>query len=228
ATLGGIAAGVLLLGAGAWLLVRLLGRLRGRAGTATRFGLANIARRGPESILQTVAFGLGLLVLLLLALVRTDLLDGWRSSLPADAPNHFLINIQPDQRASVERFFVEHGLAAPELAPMVRARLSAVNGTPVSELGYTDGRREWFVEREQNLSWRAELAPSNTITAGDWWQGTPAAPEVSVEAELAADMGFALGDTLTFDVAGQSVTATITSLRDIAWDSFKPNFFLVF
>src|SRR5690606_30661600 len=134
----------------------------------------------------------------------------------------------PDQRASVERFFVEHGLAAPELAPMVRARLSAVNGTPVSELGYTDGRREWFVEREQNLSWRAELAPSNTITAGDWWQGTPAAPEVSVEAELAADMGFALGDTLTFDVAGQSVTATITSLRDIAWDSFKPNFLLVF
>lgn len=228
ATLGGIAVGVLLLAISAWLLVRLLERLRGRAGTAARFGLANIARRGPESVLQTVAFGLGLLVLLLLALVRTDLLDGWRASLPPDAPNHFLINIQPAQRAGVERFFVKHNLPAPVLAPMVRARLSAVNGTPVSELGYTDGRREWFVEREQNLSWRAELADSNTVVAGQWWQGTPAAPEVSVEAELAADMGFVLGDTLTFDVAGESVTATITSLREIAWDSFEPNFFLLF
>lgn len=227
-TLGGIAAGVLLLGAGAWLLVRLLGRLRGRAGTAARFGMANIARRGTESVFQVVAFGLGLMVLLTLAIVRTDLLEGWRATLPADAPNHFFINIQPDQRAAVRAFFTEHGLPAPELAPLVRARLSAVNGTPVAELDKRAGRAEWFLEREQNLSWRRELPASNAIVAGEWWNGVPSRPEVSVEAEVAADLGFAPGDTLTFSVAGESVTATITSLREIAWDSFQPNFFLVF
>lgn len=228
ATLGGLTGGVLLLAAGAWLLVRLLGRLRGHAGTAGRFGLANIARRGTESIAQAVAFGLGLMVLLLLGLVRGDLLEGWRATLPPDAPNHFFINIQSDQRSAVREFFVRHGRSAPELAPLVRARLTAVNGVPVTELDYRDGRREWFVEREQNLSWAAAKPESNTLVAGEWWSGTPASPEVSVEAEVARDMGFELGDRLSFSVADQEITAEITSIREIAWDSFEPNFFLVF
>ncbi|MGD8574755.1 MAG: FtsX-like permease family protein [Gammaproteobacteria bacterium] len=226
--LGGITGGALLLAGGAWLMVRLLDRIRGRAGTAGRFGVANIARRGPESIAQSVAFGLGLLVLLLLAIVRTDLLAGWRSTLPPDAPNHFFINIQTDQRAAVRHFFRDHGLEVPRLAPMVRARLTAINGRPISETDLDSRQQRWFVNREQNLSWSARLPAGNTLVAGQWWQGTPAVPEVSVAQDTAADMGFKLGDTLTFAVTGEKVTARIANLRKVAWDSFQPNFFLVF
>ncbi|HET9680314.1 MAG TPA: FtsX-like permease family protein, partial [Gammaproteobacteria bacterium] len=224
-TLLGMILGTALLAAGAWLLVRSLNRLRSRAGTAARFGLANIARRGNESVAQMVAFGLGLLILLLLAMVRTDLLTSWQASLPPDAPNHFFINIQTDQRDDVQDFFRQHDLPAPTLYPMVRARLTAVNNVPVGELKFEE---DWFIEREQNLSWSAELPAGNTLVAGTWWQNHPAEPQVSMEAEIARELGFEIGETLQFAVAGETVSAKITSLREIAWDSFQPNFFLVF
>lgn len=228
-TLLGMILGTGLLAVGAWLLVRSLNRLRNRAGTAARFGLANIARRGNESVAQMVAFGLGLLILLLLAMVRTDLLTSWRASLPPDAPNHFFINIQTDQRDAVQAFFRQHELPTPKLYPMVRARLTAVNKVPVGELEFEE---DWFIQREQNLSWSAELPAGNTLVAGKWWQGKPAEPkgepQVSMEADIARELGFEIGERLQFSVAGESVSAEITSLRDIAWDSFQPNFFLVF
>ena len=140
-----------------WVLVRLLGRLRGRVGVSWRYGLANIARRGRESIVQLVAFGSGLMVLLLLTFVRDDLLAEWRNSLPDQFPNNFLINIQPGDQDSIKEFFAENNLDAPRLVPLVRARLSAINDVAVDEREYSTGQGRRFATREQNLTWAMDL-----------------------------------------------------------------------
>ena len=217
------------LAAAGWLLVRTLAPLRSGVGVAWRYGLANVARRGRESIVQVVAFGLGLMVLLLLALVRDDLLREWKASLPADAPNYFMINIRPDEGDAVRAFFAERGIDGTELVPMVRARLAAVNGVPVEQMTFTSDRAEGFVERESNLTWAATHGPDNRIVAGQWWRpGDGGGPRVSVEQEYAETLGLKLGDALTYDVAGEAISARITSLREVQWDSFQPNFFVVF
>ena len=218
---------VVLTGAG-WMLVRLLGRLRGSVGVAWRYGMANIARRGRDSVIQIVAFGLGLMVLLLLALVRDDLMQDWRASLPVDAPNHFMINIRPDQGEAVQQFMVERGLPAPRLVPMIRARLIGINQQDAASVRPTDERGRDFMDREANLTWSRELQSDNRIVAGRWWPPDVKDAEVSVEAELAKSLGLKLGDELTYDVAGETVRARVTSFRDVKWDSFQPNFFMVF
>jgi putative ABC transport system permease protein len=226
---GGLGGTFLLLALAGWALVRLLAPLRRGVGVAWRYGLANIARRGRDSIVQIVAFGLGFMVLLLLALVRDDLLRDWQASLPADAPNYFMINIRPDEGAAVERFFQQAGLPSTELVPMLRARLTAINSTPVERITFQGDRANDFVEREANLTWSATLAPGNRVVAGRWWEGAaPGSPEISVEAEYAERLGLKLGDTLTYDIAGESVSGRITSLREVRWDTFKPNFFVTF
>lgn len=217
-----------LLGAG-WLLVRLLSRLRGVVGVAWRYGLANIARRGRESVVQIVAFGLGLMVLLLLAVVRTDLLEDWRASLPGDVPNHFLINIRPGERQGVQEFFVARGVEKPELFPMIRARLTSINGRATSELSFESGRAQNFAEREQNLTWAREPQADNKIVAGRWWTDDEAGqPWVSVASDFQEELGLELGDRLSFDIAGERLDVEITNFREVQWDSFQPNFFLVF
>jgi len=226
--LGGAAGGAVLLGLGAAALVFGLNRFRRGVGVAWRFGVASIVRRGRDSIVQVMAFGLGMLVLLLLAVVRTDLLDSWQAMLPEDAPNHFMINIQPDERDGVRDFFRQRNVEVPELQAMVRTRLSAINGTPITEIEFDGERSRGFAEREQNLSWAGELGASNTLTAGEWW--TPeeyGAALISLEEEAAGRLGVGLGDQLTFDLAGEPLTFTVDSLRKIEWDSFKPNFFMV-
>lgn len=215
--------------AAGWLLVRLLGRLRGSVGVAWRYGMANIARRGRDSIAQIVAFGLGLMVLLLLALVRNDLMADWRASLPVNAPNHFMINIRADQGDAIREFFTKRAMLAPMLVPMVRARLTAINGVSTSEIKPNNERGRDFVEREANLTWSDELQSDNKIVAGTWWsKANLAQPQVSVESEAANALGLKLGDELTYDVAGEPVTALVTSFRTVRWDSFRPNFFMVF
>jgi putative ABC transport system permease protein len=230
-----VAAGVLVVGAVLYgagrLLVTATRGLRGgvRVGVAWRYGLANVARRGRESSVQIVAFGLGLTVLLLLAVVRDDLLDSWRSSLPPDAPNHFLINIPPDETAALVEFLRAHGVATPRLAPWVRARLTQVNGRPASELPLRSDRARAFVEREQNLSWSRELPADNRVVQGEWWRDPdPARPLVSLAEDFADALGLKVGDRLGFDVAGEPVVATVASIRQVRWDGFRPNFFLVF
>ena len=225
----GIGATFLVLAVAGWLLVRSLGPLRRGVGVAWRYGLANIARRGRDSVVQIVAFGLGLMVLLLLALVRDDLLTDWRASLPEDAPNYFMINIRPDEGAAIEQFFREHGLPPTELVPMVRARLTAINDVPVDRIRFESERAQGFVEREANLTWARSLRDDNRIVSGQWWRdGDGGGARVSVEQEYAERLGLKIGDTVTYDVAGEPVSATITSLREVRWDSFQPNFFMVF
>ena len=227
---GVLAAGAALYGAGR-LLVAATRSLRGglKVGVAWRYGLANVARRGRESSVQIVAFGLGLTVLLLLALVRNDLLASWRSSLPPDAPNHFLINIPPAETDALIAFLRAHGVPAPQLAPWVRARLTTVNGRPASGLPLSSDRARAFVEREQNLSWSRELPADNRVVQGEWWRDPdPAHPLVSLATDFADALGLKVGDRLGFDVAGEPVVATVASIRQVRWDGFRPNFFLVF
>ena len=224
----GTAATLALLLLAGWLLVHSLARLRNAVGVAWRYGLANIARRGRESIVQVVAFGLGLMVLLLLAVVRNDLLEDWRASLPPNAPNHFLINIRPDDRGAVQDFFVAQGTARPQMFPMIRARLTQINGKPTSETKFGSDRGQGFAEREQNLTWAAEPQSDNRIVAGRWWSSRDEGkPLISIATEYQEDLGLKLGDRLTFDVAGETLETTVASVRKVQWDSFQPNFFLV-
>jgi putative ABC transport system permease protein len=210
-------------------LVRLTGRLRGGVGVAWRYGLANVSRRGGGSVVQIVAFGLGLMVLLLLAVVRGDLLADWRRSLPADAPNNFLINIRPEERQPLQEFFQLHGLGQPAMYPMVRARITAINSRPSQSLKFHSDSGRGFLEREQNLTWAASLMEDNQLIAGSWWTAADTGkPLVSISTEYQEALHLQLGDKLSFDVAGEPLTVQVASIRKIRWDSFRPNFFLVF
>jgi putative ABC transport system permease protein len=217
-----------LLAAG-WLLVKAAGRLRGGVGVAWRYGVANLSRRGRESIVQVVAFGLGLMVLLLLGVVRQDLLNTWQASLPVNTPNHFLINIRTDQTDAFRQFFTARGMPEPQLFPMIRARMTALNGTPITELPLEGDRAKAFAEREQNLSWAKDLQVDNKIISGRWWtEADRGRKRVSVASGYSDELGIKVGDTLSFDVAGEPLDAEVTSIREVQWDTFRPNFFLVF
>ena len=212
----------------AWALLALLKRLPQR-GVTWRFGLANLRRRPLASSLQIGALALGMMALLLLTVVRGDLMGSWRASLPPDAPNHFLINVLPEQvdgvRALIQR---ETGADAP-LYPMIRGRLTAVNGAPLDVAKLKDQHAQRMAEREFNLSWTAELPKANRLVAGRWW-GDARGPEagMSLEDGIAESLGLKLGDLLTYDVAGTPVSAKVTSLRKVDWNSFRPNFFALF
>jgi len=220
-----IAAALYLVGRG---LVATMGRFRSGVGVAWRYGLANVARRGRASAIQVVAFGLGLTVLLLLTLVRTDLLEGWRRTLDEQAPNHFLINIQRSETESVTGVFENRGVNPPDFAPLVRARMTLINGESVKDREYPAEDAQWFVNREQNLSWATHLSSSNELLDGEWWPADYAGPPlVSIEEEVSMETGLGIGDKLQFEIAGQLLDAEITSVRRINWDSFMPNFFLV-
>jgi putative ABC transport system permease protein len=225
---GGIGGLLVVAALAAWLLLALLKRLPQR-GVTWRFGLANLRRRPLASSLQIGALALGLMALLLLTVVRGDLMRNWRQSLPPDAPNHFLINVLPDQaegvRALVKR---ETGYDVP-LYPMVRGRLVAVNGAPLDTTKFTEPRARRLAEREFNLSWAAEMPKTNRVVAGKFWD-PGAGPEagLSMEDGIAKSLGLKLGDALQWDIAGATVTASITSLRKVDWDSFRPNFFTLF
>ncbi len=210
-------------------LVRLTGRLRGGVGVAWRYGLANVSRRGGDSVVQIVAFGLGLMMLLLLAVVRGDLLADWRHSLPADVPNNFLINIRPEERQSLQDFLQLHAMGRPAMFPMVRARITAINAKPSESIKLDGDAGRGFLEREQNLTWSAGLMEDNQLIAGKWWTPADAGkPLVSISSEYQDALHLNVGDRLSFDVAGEPLTVQVASIRKIRWDSFRPNFFLVF
>jgi putative ABC transport system permease protein len=226
--LGGmLAVSTALYGAGR-ALVSVMGRSRGGVGIAWRYGLANVSRRGRDSAVQVVAFGLGLTVLLLLTLVRTDLLQGWKQTLDENAPNHFLINIQAHERGSIAEIFQSDGIAAPRFVPLVRARMATINGESVKTREYPVEDGKWMANREQNLTWAETLSSSNEVIKGEWWPPDyEGEPLVSLEEEAAMELGVGLGDHLNFMVAGQEIDLTISSIRKINWDSFQPNFFMV-
>ncbi len=228
--LGGIAATLLVLGLVAFGLVLLLRRLRPRLRGPWRYGLASVSKRPAASVAQITSLGLGLMVLLLLTFVRSDLLSRWQDALPADAPNRFVINAQPEQLPALRTHLQGAGVSDPEFYPMVRGRMVRFNGRAVTGADFAEGgdRARRFAEREFNLSFVARLRPDNEIVAGRFWPPAgPPQPEISVEEEFATTLGWKLGDRVEFDIAGQPFTATVTSLRKVDWQSFKPNFFVI-
>ncbi len=220
--LAAIAAAVLLLGLAAALLVQLAGRARGSARLALRHGLANLSRRSSSSVSLVIAFGLGMMLVGVLAILRRDLVDDWRASLPANAPNYFFINIPDDQHEAFAAALGADGAQLERLLPMIRGRLVTINGQPV----HSDSP---MAEREQNLTWSTELGDDNQVVAGDWWgEGAQGKPLVSIATEFQEALKLGLGDQLGFDVAGEPLEVTVASIRKVKWDSFRPNFFIMF
>jgi len=190
-----------------------------------RYGLANLRRHSRGNAIQVASLSLGLTAVLLLTFTHQDLVDAWRRSAPPDAPNRFVVGVQPEQIGAVREFFASRGIGAAEFYPMVRARLTAVNERPVSEADFADERAKRLVEREFNLSYMESAPSHNRITAGRWFK--PDAREVSAEEGIARTLGWKLGDTLRFSVAGETFEAKLTSLRKLRWDSMRVNFFVI-
>lgn len=225
--LGGFAIALGVAAAAGYALIRGLARLRDGATGPWRYGLANLRRRTGASLVQVMALGVGIMAMLLLTLVRTDLIVKWQKSMPADMPNRFAINIQSDQLPQVKAYFADLGLATPDLYPMVRGRLVAIGGRAVAPADYEDQRARRLVEREFNLSWAQDLRPDNKLVAGEWWKTGTAEPQFSVEEGIAKTLAIRVGDTLAWDVGGTRLSARVTSLRKVEWDSFKANFFVI-
>lgn len=225
---GGLAAVAICAVAGGWALVVLLSRFRGAAGVAWRYGLANISRRGSESVVQIVAFALSMMVLLLLTIVRTDILEEWRATIPDDAPNYFLINIDPPQWPDIQEFFATELNATPEYLPFIRGKMVRINGVPVDEVDFGEGRQPFIVRQETNLTWRSELPDTNKVIAGRWWGADYEGEiQVSLAADIARSLRIGVGDTVGFNIGGEEFDAPVTSLRSIEWDSMRPNFYIM-
>jgi putative ABC transport system permease protein len=225
----GLAGFVLLLALCGFALVALAGRLRGRVGVAWRYGVANLSRRRTESVVQLVAFGTGIMVLLLLGILRGDLNGDWQRTLPPNLPNYFFVNIPPASRDEFVQFLTQLGARTTKVLPIIRGRLTAIDGRPVEDAHGARRGEDSFATREQNLTWAAEPGEDNRIIAGRWW--TPAdygQPLVSLASEFQESLGVQVGDELSFDVAGETIKARVASIRKVKWDTFQPNFFIIF
>jgi putative ABC transport system permease protein len=229
---GGLVA-ALILGGLLLLLLRSLRRVLAGAPLPWRLGLGQLLRHPLAGAGQALAFGLILLAMALIALLRGELLDTWQNQLPKDAPNYFALNILPDQRDDfAQRLGQLTAQAAPALFPIIPGRLTHINDHPVQEVVLPDSQGERAVQRDLSLTWATELPAGNRITEGQWWSTHPPASGalhgLSVEGKVAESLGLKLGDQLTFDIGGERRQARVTSLRHIDWDNFKPNFFMIF
>ncbi len=225
--LAGVGLGISALALGALALIGLVRPLVGSARGIWRLGLANLARRPALTVLQILGLGIGLLALLLLTLVRLDLIESWRMSLPEGTPNHFLLNIQPHEVEAVQALFQEIGIQTSGIHPMLGGRLIRINDRPLVPSAYPDTRARHLASREFNLSYALTPQSDNRIIAGHWWTDEQALPQFSVEQGIAEILGIRLGDTLSFWVSGHELSAPVTSLRSVRWDSFNVNFFVV-
>ena len=225
---GGFAVAVAVFALLSWLAVLALRNSVNEA-TAPRWlvlATRQISARPAYAVVQVSSLAVGLLALVLLVLLRTDLIDSWRQATPPDAPNRFVINIQPDQERAFQQTLQDAGVRRYDWYPMIRGRLVAVNGQPIAPESYTEDRARRLVEREFNLTNAAEQPPHNEVVAGRWTPGEQGA--ASVEEGLANTLGLKLGDTLRFDMAGVLHEVRITSLRKVDWGSMLANFFVMF
>ena len=230
ALLGGGVIAALVLGGILLLGLQSLRRLLARASLPWRLGLGQLLRHPLAAAGQALAFGLILLSMALIALLRGELLDTWQNQLPKDAPNYFALNILPaDKDAFGAHLMTLQAQTAP-LYPVIPGRLISINGEPVQDIVSKDSSGDKATQRDLSLTWAANLPADNELTAGTWWTQQPAGdvPGVSVEAKVAESLKLKLGDHLMFTVAGVNREAQVTSLRSINWDNFQPNFFMIF
>jgi putative ABC transport system permease protein len=225
---GGFGVAIALFALLAWAAVQILRRLVPEAGAPRWLLLATrqLAARPAFAVLQVSALSVGLLSLVLLVLLRTDLIGAWRQATPPDAPNRFVINVQPEQGPAFKQALADAGVTRYDWYPMIRGRLVAINGREITPGHYAEDRAQRLVEREFNLSHDARMPAHNQLAGGRW---TPEeADGLSVEQGLAETLGLKLGDRLRFDIAGQAKEARITSLRKVDWGSMHVNFFVMF
>ena len=225
---GGFAVAVALFALLSWVAVRLLRRWvhEQRAPRWLVLATRQLSARPAYAVVQVSSLAVGLLALVLLVLLRTDLIASWRAATPADAPNRFVINIMPEQGEAFRAVLRQAGVTRMDWYPMFRGRLVAINGQPVNPADYPEERARHLVDREFNLSHAAERPAHNDIAAGHWT--TDEAGAISVEQGLAETLRLRLGDRLRFDVAGMPLEARITSLRKVDWASMHVNFFAMF
>ncbi len=224
ASLAGVAAFAAALAAALLWLAR---RVAPGAHPAVRLGLAALARRRGLSLIQATALSLGLVALLLLAVVAPSLLDGWRRELPADTPNWFVLNLQDDQRNGFDAALQSLGAKELNMLPLAVGKLAAINGVPADRLIFTDPRAKDWVDRQLRVSWAGVLPPSNQVVAGAWFASQPAHAEVSVDTMWRDMFHLKLGDTMRFTIGETSLDATVSSVRQVDWSSFRVNFFLL-
>lgn len=234
----GVGTALVAVGIFAWVLlggVRVAGM---QAGSVWRLAFASLQRRRAQSILQIIIFALAIMLLLIIALVRTSLLQEWRTQVPPLAPNHFLINVTTDQIDAVEHLLNTNQLHSAGFYPMVRGRLTAVNAHAINPENKDDSeskntnqdsqaQRDVELDREMNLSWSLRLPSDNQILAGEWF-ADDASEGVSVESGLAQRLNIHLGDTLSFQIADEQLRVKVTSIRSLNWNSMQPNFYALF
>ena len=204
------------------LLIYALSRMKFSNAKGWKLGLKNIVQRGNDSILQVIIFGLSLLFLVVLAETRTDLVDSWSETLDEDTPNYFLFNIQQYNLEPISNYFNDQGNIVPVFTPLIRGRLLSA-----ARPGSKDVNFDNLMEREANLTWRNQLPPSNSLVEGEWWTAGDEVAEVSIDREIAESMNLRIGDELTFSAGGKTFSVTVSSLREIEWQSFSPNFFFI-
>ncbi|MCK7544591.1 ABC transporter permease [Marinobacter bryozoorum] len=225
ALIGGLVALLGILALLGWLLLLALRRVTG-GGNAWRLALVGLYRHRRASLSQIAVFAMTLMLASTLILVRSSLLADWQAQLPEQTPNHFLINIAPETVDEVEAFWDQQGQGLDTLYPMVRGRLTEINGQPVRQVVSKDDSVN-ALNRELNLTWMESLPEDNRIVDGDWFANDQA-EGVSVEAELAAELGVELGDVLGFTIGSQTIAEPVTSIRTVQWESMKPNFYMAF
>lgn len=200
--------------------------VRAIAGARFRLSVAGLERRASSSVVQLSAFAMGIMALLLIAIVRVDILAAWERDLPEDAPNVFVVNIQPEQVDSFGDRLVDQGIQSNGFFPMVRGRIAAFNGESVIKDEMSE-REERRARREYNLTYATELPAANEIVDGQWWGAEEEGNFLSIEEEWANEYNYNVGDTITFKIAGVETTGTIRNLRKVDWESFQVNFFVV-
>ena len=225
---GGFAAAVLVFAALSWLAVKALRRSVNET-TAPRWlvlATRQISARPAYAVVQVSALAVGLLALILLVLLRTDLISSWRKATPPDAPNRFVINVLPEQGDAFQKTLRNAGVTNYDWFPMIRGRLVAVNGKTTTPDDFADDRAKRMIDREFNLSHSATQPAHNQVIAGRWTDEEAGA--ISVEESIATTLGLKLGDSLRFDIGGMPVDAKITSLRKVDWGSMRANFYAMY
>ena len=225
---GGFAAATVLFAVLSWGAVMLLRRVVNErtAPRAVILAMRQISARPAYAVVQVSALALGLLALVLLVLLRTDLINSWRQATPADAPNRFVINVMPEQGDAFAAALRAAGVSKFDWYPMIRGRLVAINSKTVTPDDYADDRAKHLVDREFNLSNSAKKPAQNELVAGRWIEEEPGA--ISVEEGIAKTLGLKIGDSLNFDVGGLQIQSRITSLRKVDWGSMRANFFVMY
>ena len=220
--LGAMCVLVIVLSVLGYFVIWLLSLYSNVSGSGWRMGLRNISRRRNTSVLQIVVFGLSLTFLMALTETRTDLIESWKETLNEDTPNYFFFNIQDYETDEINSFFKSKLEQPITFTPLIRGRLLGVtssSGEPI--------KAENMIDREANLTWFDALPENNLVVEGEWWLSDAGAPSVSIDKDIAASMNLSIGDRLSFTAGGMNFEATVSSFREVQWESFAPNFFFI-